>query len=90
MGGSSGGVTVSIWMDYINDRIKEINPYTDVRGIISAGLFMDYPNMHGEHIYKEGFVDKGFYQYTNKNVMPPNEKCVEAYPGEEWRCLFVD
>lgn len=77
MGGSSGGVTVSIWMDFIRDRIKEINPYTDVRGIISAGLFMDYPNINGERIYKEGIVEKGFYNHVNKNSPPPNKKCVD-------------
>ena len=48
MGGSSGGITVSLWMEYITERIKELNPYTDVRGIISAGLFMDFPSIHGK------------------------------------------
>ena len=33
---------------------------------------------------------EGFYKYSNEYTLPPIPKCNEKYPGEEWKCLFIE
>jgi len=29
-------------------------------------------------------------KFSNKNIAPPNENCVQAYKYEHWRCLIAE
>lgn len=41
---SAGGMAAFTWVDYIADRVRDINPNAKFYGIPDSGIFLDFEN----------------------------------------------
>lgn len=89
-GGSAGGLTTYLQLDYVASRMKAANTATKVRGLGDAGWFLDHA-AYGttEHVYT------GQMQYLfNMSKSTTNAACMSALgegegAGALWKCFFA-
>jgi hypothetical protein len=90
-GGSAGGLSVYLHLDYIASRIHAVNPGVSVVGIANDGFFIDGASIwNGRHFFTQVFqrvVSMG-------NITTPaqvNSACMAAkQPQLQWQCFLAE
>lgn len=90
-GGSAGGLSVYLHLDYIAGRVREVNPGARVAGVANDGFFIDGASIwSGRHFFTEVFqrvVGMG-------NITSPlqvNSACMAArQPEDHWMCFLAE
>lgn len=84
-GASSGGIATFSYNNYVRSLLK--NPevlYT----VIDSGTFMNASNPYtGTYDFSE--EAKTLFQISNADAKSPIDLCNHKFPGEEYKCLFL-
>jgi len=90
-GGSAGGLSVFLHLDYIASRVHEVNPGAAVAGVANDGFFIDGASIWSErHFFTEVF--KRVVAMGNiTSPMQVNSACMAAkQPQESWMCFLAE
>ena len=93
-GGSAGGLSIYLHIDYLHDLIHSTNPSARVVGVADAGFFMDLPSIHGDYLYTPNYKNVFHMQNVSDSV---NSDCVAHHAtivdaegvSESWKCFMA-
>ena len=84
-GASAGGIATFTWSNYMQSLMDEPSHlYTIADSSIFANVSL--PNTH---IYPFDILGRGLFTVSNQDEKYPITKCNLKYPGQEWRCMFI-
>lgn len=84
-GASAGGIATFTWSNYFRRLIDNPNNvYTVADAAIYANVTYPHTEIHafdilGSNLYKVAYIDENY----------PMEACNGKYPGEEYKCVFI-
>ncbi|CAD8118533.1 unnamed protein product [Paramecium sonneborni] len=84
-GCSAGGLASFTWVQTIRDLLPQS---VTVLNVPDSGVFQDLQTYDGSISYKNTY-HTNFMQLSNSELSPPNTRCVQSNPNEQWKCLFA-
>lgn len=84
-GASAGGSAAYTWSNYVRKLMDNPgNMYTIADSCLFANVSLPGSQTY---VYSENVMN--MWKVSNIDEKHPMEACNKKYPGEEWRCLFV-
>lgn len=76
---------MNLWSNYVKELVGDEGK---VYSIPDSGVFLNFKTHTGNsHIEK---LIYNIYKVANTKESTPIPQCNAAYPGEEWKCLFIE
>ena len=90
-GGSAGGLSVLLHVDYIAERIRGANPGAAVAGVANDGFFIDGASIWGGRHFFTGVFQRVVEMGNISTPAQVNGACMAAKaPKDRWQCFMAE
>lgn len=88
-GCSAGGLATYYWSQYLNEKLKYMNPKIKLYGLPDSGFFINHLNAKTQDFDYQQKI-KVLYSIVNQEVLPESPRCLKDNKGNEYNCLFAE
>lgn len=90
-GGSAGGLSVFLHVDYIAGRVRAVNPGVAVAGVANDGFFIDGASIWGGQHFFTGVFQRVVAMGNVSAPAQANGACMAAKaPADRWQCFLAE
>lgn len=82
---SAGGIAANSWSNYVKDYVGD---HSKVYTISDSGVFNNFKTVSGQSSIEQEI--RNVYAVANIDESTPSTECNKHFPGEEWKCIFLE